>query len=91
MRVESAVQLGAILRETRVAQKIPLLDLAQALGTSHTLLRRQEHGDATRSIEIMFAMLKQLGIEMHLELPPDVNIDATELAKGASARSRARP
>jgi len=91
MRIESAAQLGAVLRETRVAQKIPLLDLAQALGTSHTLLRRQEHGDATRSIDILFAMLRQLGIEMHLDLPPGVDIDANELAKEGRPRPRARP
>lgn len=91
MRIDTAKQLGAILRETRVAQKIPLLDLAQVLNTSHTLLRRQEHGESTKALEVLFATMKQLGIEMHLELPPDVSIDAAELAGGLRRNSRARP
>lgn len=91
MRIESAAQLGAVLRETRVAQKIPLLDLAQALDTSHTLLRRQEHGHSTKALEVLFATMKQLGVELHVELPPGVNIDTAELANGLRRHSRARP
>ncbi|TXF97001.1 hypothetical protein [Massilia arenae] len=91
MRIESAAQLGAIMRETRVAQKIPLLDLAQVLNTSHTLLRRQEHGESTKALEVLFATMKQLGIEMHIELPPDVSIDTAGLAGGLRRNSRARP
>ena len=91
MHIESAAQLGAVLRETRVAQKIPLLDLAQVLDTSHTLLRRQEHGDSTKALEVLFATMKQLGIELHVELPPGVNIDVAELVGGLRRNSRARP
>lgn len=90
MKVTSPEQLGAILRGTRVALNIPLLDLAEALHTSHTLLRRQEHGKATKAMEILFAAMNELGIEMHLELPPKV--DAEALSQEAQPRNkRARP
>lgn len=91
MRIESLAQLGVVLRETRVAQKIPLQDLAQVLGTSHTLLRRQEHGEPTKALEVLFATMKQLGIELHVELPPNVHVDPGRSAAGLTRYSRARP
>lgn len=91
MRIDSLAQLGAVLRETRVAQKIPLQDLAQVLDTSHTLLRRQEHGEPTKALTILFATMKQLGIEMHVELPPNVRVDPAKISAGLTHYSRARP
>jgi transcriptional regulator with XRE-family HTH domain len=91
MRIDSLAQLGAVLRETRVAQKIPLQDLAQVLNTSHTLLRRQEHGEPTRALQILLETMKQLGIEMHVEVPPNVHLDPDKLAAGLTHFSRARP
>lgn len=90
MRIDSLKQLGFILRETRVAQKIPLQDLAEGLKTSHTLLRRQEHGESTKALEILFATMQELGIEFHVELPPNVHIDKNKLLLGLK-HSRARP
>jgi transcriptional regulator with XRE-family HTH domain len=90
MRIDSLEQLGFILRETRVAQKVPLQDLAEGLNTSHTLLRRQEHGQPTKALEILFATMQELGIELHVELPPNVQIDENKLLSGLK-HSRARP
>lgn len=91
MRIDSLEQLGAVLREARVAQKIPLQDLAEVLATSHTLLRRQEHGEPTKALTILFSTMKQLGIEMHIELPPHVHVAHDKLAAGLTHFSRARP
>lgn len=93
MKVESLEQMGAILRETRVALKVPLMDLSEALHTSHTLLRRQEHGQSTRALEILFATMRELGIEMHLELPPQVDSAKVQavVKMNTKLRSRARP
>jgi transcriptional regulator with XRE-family HTH domain len=91
MRIDSLQQLGLLLRETRVSQKIPLQDLAAILKTSHTLLRKQEHGESTKAIEVLFATMKELGIELYVELPPNITIDKQKLASGKRSYSRARP
>lgn len=91
MRIDSVEQLGAVMRETRVALNIPLQDLAEAAGTSHTLLRRQEHGQATKALQVLFAAMKELGIEMHVELPSVVNPNTLDLSPGAKRNKRARP
>lgn len=91
MRIDSAEQLGAVLRETRVALNIPLQDLAEATGTSHTLLRRQEQGKATKAIQVLFAVMTELGIEMHVEPPSIVASKILELSPGAKRNKRARP
>jgi transcriptional regulator with XRE-family HTH domain len=91
MRVDSLKQLGFALRETRVAQGIPLQDLAEALQTSHTLLRRLESGQSTKALEILLATMSELGIEFHVELPPQVDIDEEKLRSGIRSRSRAKP
>lgn len=91
MRIDSLAQLGAVLRETRVAQNIPLQDLAEVLNTSHTLLRRQEHGEPTKALKILFETMQQLGIQMHVELPPDIVVDVEKMREGVTRYSRARP
>jgi len=89
IKVDSPGKLGAVLRGTRVALNIPVLDLAEATGTSHTLLRRQEEGKATKAIEVLFAALSEMGIEMHLQLPSSVDEASIDMTPGT--RRRARP
>lgn len=79
MEIRSARQLGAALRGTRVAFKLPAQDLADMMGTSHAFLSRLEQGKATAALQKLFTALSELGIAMHLELPPQaqaVRIDS---------------
>lgn len=91
MRIDSAEQLGAVIRETRLALNIPLQDLAEATGTSHTLLRRQENGEATKAVQVLFAVMKELGIELQVDLPSAVNIPNVKMSLDKNRRKRARP
>jgi transcriptional regulator with XRE-family HTH domain len=70
MEIRSVKQLGAALRGTRVAQDLSVEDLAGMMATSHAFLRRLEQGKATAAIQKLFTALNELGIAMHLELPP---------------------
>ena len=70
MEVRSAKQLGAAIRGTRTSLKIPAEDLAAMVGTSHAFLSRLEQGKATAALQKLFITLNELGIAMHLDLPP---------------------
>ena len=91
MKIQSFEEMGAILRATRVALNVPLADLAETLETSQTLLRRQEQGHSTVALQKLFATMRELGIELHLSLPPMV--DETLIIPGnrTAKRMRARP
>lgn len=91
MEVRSAKQLGAALRGTRVALSLPVEDLAAMMGTSHTFLSRLEQGKATAALQKLFTALSELGIAMHLELPPqaaDVRIASDPEAPVKRSRVR---
>ena len=91
MEVRSAKQLGAALRATRVALNLPVEDLAAMMGTSHTFLSRLEQGKATAALQKLFTALSELGIAMHLELPPqaaDVRIESDPEAPVKRSRVR---
>ena len=89
IKVDSPEKLGAVLRSTRVVLDIPALDLAEAAGTSHTLIRRIEEGKATKAVEVLFAAFREIGIEMHLQLPSCIDEAGIDLTPGT--RRRARP
>ncbi|MDY7574901.1 hypothetical protein [Actimicrobium sp. CCI2.3] len=88
MKIATFEELGAAVRATRVALDIPLADLAGTLGTSSTMLRRQEQGKATAALKILFATLHELGVELILELPPGVPPVTSD---PAGRKKRARP
>lgn len=91
MKIKSFEQLGTVLRATRVGLNVPLADLAETLGTSQTLLRRQEQGQTTVALEKLFATLRELGIEMHLSLPSSIEESAISFDPNRKLNTRARP
>lgn len=73
LQIESSIALGAVLRKTRTAQHVRAEDLAAILAISPTTLRRLEQGDPpTAAIKTLFQLLDELGIQLHVSLPPDV-------------------
>jgi len=91
MQVRSAKQLGAALRGTRIALNLPAQDLAAMMGTSHAFLSRLEQGKATAALQKLFSALGELGIAMHLDLPPEakeVSIQSDPEAPVKRARVR---
>ncbi|KAF1852538.1 hypothetical protein Lal_00037272 [Lupinus albus] len=91
MKVTSPQELGSVLRAVRVGLNVPLADLAETLNTSQTLLRRQEQGEATVAVEKLFSAMRELGIELHLSLPPALNEQAIAASAQDGKRRRARP
>ncbi len=91
IKIESLEQMGIVLRAVRVGLNVPLADLAETLETSQTLLRRQEQGNATTAVQKLFATMKELGIEMHLSLPPSIAENPIDWHSKPSRKKRARP
>ena len=91
MKIKSFEQMGRVLRASRVALNVPLADLAETLETSQTLLRRQEQGQSTVALKKLFATMQELGIEMHLSLPPSIDESSIDLNGMTAPRKRARP
>lgn len=89
--VKTANQLGSVLRATRTALNVRLEDLAGVVGTTTPSLRRLESGNATSALRTLFALLDELGIEMHLEVPPHVGDVALSPPSSKPKRTRVRP
>jgi transcriptional regulator with XRE-family HTH domain len=89
--VKTPYQLGAVLRATRTALNLPAEDVAAMTRTTAPSLRRLESGNATAALRTLFALLDELGVEMHLAVPPEVG--AIDLPGPASKprRTRVRP
>ena len=90
MRITSPSELGTALRATRVALQITVVDLAETAKTSHRFIRSLEQGKATTAIQKLFDTMSELGIEMHLRLPPQAP-EAILHATLPQKRRRAQP
>jgi len=91
MKITSFEEIGSVLRCTRVGLNVPLADLAETIGTSQTLLRRQEQGRTTVALQKLFATMQELGIEMHLSLPPSIDEELIMAESNNPHKKRARP
>ena len=67
--IESADQLGLIVRATRRTQKLRLDDTAGAVGVGHVFVRDVEHGKPTVQLGRVLQLLAELGIELQADVP----------------------
>lgn len=89
--LKSPSVLGAVLRETRTALRIPAEDLAEMVDTSPVTLRRLEQGNPTAAIKTLFTLLDELGLELHVSLPPGVGPIILPDEQSKPRRTRVRP
>jgi transcriptional regulator with XRE-family HTH domain len=85
--VKSPLALGSLLRETRTAMNIPAADLAAMVSTTPVTLRRLEQGKPTVAISTLFTLLDELGLELHVSVPPGITlIESGEQSKPRRTR-----
>lgn len=72
VQIEDASDIGQYIRAIRKAQGLRQDDLAAMAGTSHVVLGNVERGKDTVQIGRVFALLRQLGIQVQLDLPMDL-------------------
>ena len=91
VKIDSPASLGAALRQTRTALHIPAADMAAMANTNPVTLRKLESGDATTAIRTLFALLDELGLELHVSFPPGVDPVALTDQQSKPRRTRVRP
>ncbi len=91
IRIKTPHTLGVVLRETRTAQRIPAAELAAMANTTPVTLRRLEQGTPTAAITTLFMLLDELGLELHVSLPPDVPAINIPDEQTPPRRTRVRP
>jgi transcriptional regulator with XRE-family HTH domain len=91
LRIKSPTALGSVLRETRTALQIPAADMAAMAGTTTVSLRRLEQGNPTTAITTLFKLLDELGIELHVSLPPAAAQISLPETLGKPRRTRVQP
>lgn len=70
--VESPEALGRVVRTVRRAQRIRQDDLAPMVNTSHVTLMNIERGKDSVGIGRVMDVLRELGVRVHLDIPPEV-------------------
>ncbi len=70
--IDSPEQLGRVVRAVRRAQRIRQDDLAPMVNTSHVTLMNIEHGKGSVGIGRVMDVLRELGVRVSLDIPPEV-------------------
>ena len=71
--IDQASDIGAYVRAVRKAQGLRQDDLAALAGTSYVVLGNVERGKDTVQLGRVFELLRQLAIQVQLELPAPVD------------------
>lgn len=91
IRVTNPIHLGTVVRTTRTAFNLAAADVAGMAGTTAVTLRRIEQGNATDALQKLFRILDELGIEMHLDVPPDIGPIELPASSEKVKRTRVKP
>jgi HTH-type transcriptional regulator/antitoxin HipB len=70
MRIRTATDLGAFIRERRTKLGMDQVDLAEKAGTSRKWLIEVEQGKPRAEIGLILRTLKTLGVSINLQIDP---------------------
>jgi len=82
--VKSPEELGRIVRAVRRTQGLRQDDLAAMTGSSHVTLMNIERGKEGVALGRVMQVLRELGIQMQLEVPPEAAEAVRKALGGAS-------
>ncbi len=85
IQIQSPQDLGAFIRQVRRQSGTRQDDLAAMIGVSHVTLGQIERGHVGAAIGTVLAALAELGIRVHLDIPPQ------EASKAAGAPNPRKP
>lgn len=83
--VDSAAQIGAVLRLVRKTQGVRSDDLAGSAGVGPVFVLDVERGKPTIQLGKVLQVLREAGIRVNLEIPDNLSLDA--LPKGSKKRT----
>jgi len=70
-RLETAEQIGHLIRAVRKANKVRLEDIAQLAGISKQTVQDIEHGKTTAQLGKVLILIRSLGVQMNFIVPPE--------------------
>ncbi|MDR6990978.1 helix-turn-helix domain-containing protein [Luteimonas sp. 3794] len=76
IKLETAGEIGQWIRAVRKSQGMRQDDLAALVGASHVFLGDVERGKESVQWGRLFAVLRELGIEIRVDLPLDLPPEA---------------
>lgn len=83
--VQSAAELGWVLRAVRKDSRVPLEDLAQTVGVSRQTATNVEQGRT--KVSTMLAFLRELGIAVSVDIPQSALANFERLQRQSAARA----
>ncbi len=83
-RIDTPVELGRLVRAVRKTQGLRQDDLASMINASHVFLGDVERGKGTVQLGRVLAVLRELGIAVHLDVPPEAATRAQAVMHAAS-------
>ncbi len=75
MRIRTAIELGALIRDRRQAAGFTQTELASKAGVSRRWLASLEAGKATSAFELILRTLDALGLVISVDEEPEVSVD----------------
>ena len=78
--VKDSRELGRVLRAARKLQHLRQDEIGRF---SHSFIGELEAGKPTAQLGKVLEALRELGLKVHIELPPAVNMQAFEAARAA--------
>ena len=78
--IQDSRELGRVFRAARKLQRLRQDEVGRF---SHSFIGELETGKATAQIGKVLAALRELGLKVHIELPPGIDVQAFETARSA--------
>ncbi|AFC85338.1 putative transcription factor, MBF1 like protein [Frateuria aurantia DSM 6220] len=76
--IESATQLGKIIRDQRKGHGLRQEDLASMIGVSHVSLAHIEQGRPSAKLGNLLELMSQLGLRLVIDVPAEERVLAAE-------------
>lgn len=81
MQIRTPADIGTAIRQVRKDSGIRQDDIAAVIGVSHVTLGQIERGHPGTAIGAVLALLAELGIQVHLDVPTPRQPSANEAHK----------
>ena len=72
IKVSTPQELGLIMRAVRKTQSIRIEDVASSANVGPVFLREAERGKETVTLVRVLRVLRELGIELHVDVPESI-------------------
>lgn len=91
IEIDSAEQVGAVVRAARKAMRMRQDDTAGAIGVSENFLGKVERGGDTVQWGKLFLVLQELGLSLSITAPDPFQDDIRQILESDRAKRKTKP